>query len=122
MKDRIYKYKVKREVVTVIEQEVEGTLGSFIGDIVKEKRLALQISQNRLAGLCGGEISGSLISKMEAGCVDNLPNLNTLVLLGEVLDMHLTDFFPPRSDSPIVEESVEENEVEPVRNSGPRTW
>lgn len=99
-----YIIKTEREVVTIETTAREVTLSEYIGEIIRKAREAKGFNRTEISRLtltssikANGSIPGvsnSTISLVEAGKTS--PSMNTLEILCDVLDLHISELFPPK--------------------------
>ena len=103
----MYTFKKSVPVTTFVTEEVETTLVEYIGLTVRTKREAMGIDQVTLAAktVVVGQndykplLTSCAISRIESGCKDkpeSYPNLKSLEILANVLNIHITELFPPK--------------------------
>ena len=99
-----YKIKTERTITTVEVIETEVTLAQYIGGAVKEAREkkgynVAELARNTLnskikaSGTIPGVSAGTIL-RIEEGEANT--NMNTLEILADILDIHITDLFPPK--------------------------
>ena len=87
-------YTIKTPVTIIEEREV--TLAGYIGVIIRAKRLSLGYNKAQLAALTEGACSAPTLGRIETG--DTNPTLDILVSICDVLNLHITDIFPPKDE------------------------
>ena len=103
----MYTFKKSVPVTTFVTEEVETTLVEYIGLTVRTKREAMGIDQVTLAAktVVVGQndnkplLTSSAISRIESGGKDrpeSYPNLKSLEILANALNIHITELFPPK--------------------------
>ena len=95
--NQTYKVKTSKEVVTIVEEEVEMTLADYIATRCSNFRETAGMSQTELSIKTNNTISPSSISRIEKLGNGMLPNVSTLEILAHTLEVHITDFFPSKT-------------------------
>lgn len=88
-------YNLRIPVQTVVYEDSEVDLITYVGTIIKNKRIELGLNQKQLSNLTEGSCSPATISKLEMG--DTNASLNIVEALCTALGLHISDVIPPKN-------------------------